>query len=337
MKEAASTESSSFFVALVGDGRPLLSLTGLALVLSGGFALFLSATGSFLPHDVDYLGMAPVQLCSIHECRIVHFMFHDRVSFGGVLIAIGTLYLWLAEFPLKRGEEWSWWAFAVSGATGFASFLCYLGYGYLDTWHGVATLALLPCYLLGMVRSRALLATPHLHWRSLLSPAPGLDGKSRTGFGRICLLLTGMGQVGAGSVIMVLGMTTVFVPSDLRFLGLRIAELMAINPRLVPLIAHDRAGFGGGLVSCGLLVLLIVWKSAMTRPLWQALLISGSTGFACAFGVHFMVGYLDVLHLLPAALGTLLFLCGIAAAAPGSAAWKSLPVPNPGAVEGDRS
>ena len=28
-------------------------------------------------------------------------MFHDRVSFGGVIIAIGILYLWLTEFPLK--------------------------------------------------------------------------------------------------------------------------------------------------------------------------------------------------------------------------------------------
>jgi hypothetical protein len=264
-------------------------------------------------------------------------MFHDRVSFGGVLIAIGTLYLWLAEFPLRRGEEWSWWVFAVSGATGFASFLCYLGYGYLDTWHGVATLALLPCFLLGMVRSRALLAAPHVHWRSLLSPASGLEGKTRVGFGRICLLLTGFGQVSAGCVIMALGMTTVFVPSDLRFIGLRVAELVAINPRLVPLIAHDRAGFGGGLVSCGLLVLLIVWKSPMTRSLWQALVISGSSGFACAFGVHFMVGYLDLFHLLPAALGALLFFCGIAAAAGGADAWRTLPVPNPGVVAGDRS
>lgn len=316
MKDDTAPSSESFLSALIGDGRPLLSLTGLALVLAGSFALFLSATGAFLPHDVDYLGMVPVQLCAINQCRIVHFMFHDRVSFGGVLIAIGTLYLWLTHFPLQRGEEWSWWIFVASGLTGFASFLCYLGYGYLDTWHGLATLALLPCYLLGMWKSRALLPTSRQSWRFLLAPATPFDCRSRKGIGRICLLLTGLGKIGAGTVIMTLGMTSVFVPSDLRYIGLRAEEMMQINPRLVPLIAHDRAGFGGGLVSCGLLVLLIVWKAPMTRSLWQAMLIAGSIGFACALGVHFMVGYLDILHLLPAALGTLVYLGGMAASFP---------------------
>jgi hypothetical protein len=38
-------------------------------------------------------------------CRILHFMIHDRISFGGVLVAIGVLYLWLALFPLRRRES----------------------------------------------------------------------------------------------------------------------------------------------------------------------------------------------------------------------------------------
>src|SRR6266702_3962924 len=122
-------DNRSFFGALIGDGRPLLSFTGLCLALSGVFALFLSATGHFLPHDVQFLGMAPEELCSINECRIVHFMFHDRVSFGGAILAIGVLYLWLAEFPLRHREAWAWWLIAVSGVLGFGSFLAYLGYG----------------------------------------------------------------------------------------------------------------------------------------------------------------------------------------------------------------
>ena len=51
--------------------------------------------------------------------------------------------------------------------------------------------------------------------------------------GRFCLLLTGLGKMGAGAVIMTLGMTSVFVPSDLEYIGLRAAEMVAINPRLV--------------------------------------------------------------------------------------------------------
>src|SRR6185369_3988763 len=123
---------------------------GLCLALSGAFALFQSATGHFLPHDIEFLEMSAKDLCGISECRIVHFMFHDRVSFGGALIAIAVLYLWLAEFPLKAKQAWTWWTLLLSGVVGFGSFLTYLGYGYLDTWHGAATLVLLPFFATGL-------------------------------------------------------------------------------------------------------------------------------------------------------------------------------------------
>src|SRR5256885_14365965 len=100
--------------------------------------------------------MTAPQLCSLQGCRILHFMIHDRISFGGVLIAIGVLYLWLALVPLRRRESWAWWALALSGSTGFLSFLAYLGYGYLDTWHGAATLTLLPIFVVGLARTRGL-------------------------------------------------------------------------------------------------------------------------------------------------------------------------------------
>src|SRR5262245_37086433 len=110
----AHANQSGLLESLSGDGRPLLSLVAVSLMLAGGFALFLSATGNFLPHDVRYLGMDKEQLCGINQCRIVHFMFHDRVSFGGALIAIGWLYLWLVQFPLRAGEAWVWLVFVVS-------------------------------------------------------------------------------------------------------------------------------------------------------------------------------------------------------------------------------
>ncbi len=313
MDSRSSTAPEPHFLpALLGDGRPLFTLTGLALILSGGFALFLSATGAFLPHDVAFLGMEPKQFCALHQCRLVHFMFHDRVAFGGVLLSIGTLYLWLAQFPLRLGQEWAWWVFALSGGTGFASFLCYLGYGYLDTWHGLATLALLPCFLLGLWKTRALLPAPRLGLASLFRPDSTQPWRTRTGLGRLCLMAVACGNICAGAAIMYVGMTTVFVPEDLKFLGLRAADLNALNPRLIPLIAHDRAGFGGGLVSCGCIVLLIIWKAPITPALWQALLIAGSAGFACAIGVHFPIGYTDFIHLAPAYVGAIFFVMGLA-------------------------
>ena len=120
-----------------------------------------------------------------------------------------------------------------------------------------------------------------------------------------------MGIAGAGSVIMLVGMTVVFVPEDLVYLGLRAAQLEAINPRLLPLIAHDRAGFGGGLVSCGLTVFLIVWKARLTPDLWQALLFAGVVGFGCAIGVHYPIGYLTASHLAPAWLGAAVYATGM--------------------------
>lgn len=297
--------------SLVGDGRPLLALVAVCLMLCGSFALFLSATGHFLPHDVHFLGMDKEQLCSINQCRIVHFMFHDRVAFGGALIAIGWLYLWLVQFPLRAGETWAWWVFVISGISGFGSFLAYLGYGYLDSWHGVATLFLLPTQILGLVISRRHLKQP-AGAETLLRPGARPKTGTVFGIGRTLLLGTGAGLVLAGLTIGIIGMTNVFVPQDLRYIGLTARELAAINPRLVPLIAHDRAGFGGGIATCGLIMLFCVWCGRPSRSLWQAIVLAGSSGFVTAIGVHPLIGYMDFTHLAPAYTGAAMFLGGAA-------------------------
>lgn len=296
--------------ALLGDGRPLLGFTGLSLVLSGGFALFLAATGHFLPHDIQFLNMTATELCGINECRLVRFMFHDRVAFSGALMAIGSLYMWMASFPLRHGEAWAWWLFLLSGLVGFASFLAYLGYGYLDTWHGMATLLLLPCFIIGLARSFSILTRPR-HSRSLLRPSTAVPCISAAGAGRTCLLATAAGMTFAGLTILTVGMTKVFVPQDLTFIGLSATDLHAINPRLVPLIAHDRAGFGGAISSAGIAMLFCVWCGTPSRSLWQILSLAGTLGFSTAIGIHFVIGYTDFVHLAPAVLGALLFLAGL--------------------------
>ena len=296
--------------AMVGDGRPLLLLTGLCLVLAGAFALFQSATGHFLPHDVDFIGMDAKQLCAVHQCKVVHFMFHDRVSFGGVLVAIGGLYMWLAEFPLREGEAWAWWVLLVSGAAGFASFLTYLGYGYLDTWHGVATLFLLPCFGVGLWKAHSRLKGPR-SIRVLLRPGVVVPWVSRFGVGRALLIATGFGLIGGGLVIMTVGMTVVFVPQDLTFMGLDAAELERINRKLIPLIAHDRAGFGGGVCVSGILLVFCAWCGRMSRSLWQVLVVAGAVGFGTAIGIHPMIGYTDALHLAPAVMGAATMAAGL--------------------------
>lgn len=291
----------------------LLVFTGLVLIGAGVGALGLAATVKMLPYDVGYLGMTVEDLCHRNGCRIVHFMAHDRVSFGGSIISIGILYVWLAAEPLREGRAWAWWTLALSGMFGFASFLTYLGYGYLDVWHGIATLLLLPFYLGGIVLSRAALRGPR-RIGTLIAPGARAWLWSPAGMGRAGVGFAAIGMILGGAVIMGVGVTRVFVPQDLDYMGITVQELNAINPRLVPLIAHDRAGFGGGLFSGGLTVLFVLLCGVRpgARALWIALLLSGVIGFACAIGVHPIVGYTSFTHLAPAYAGAIAFLLGIA-------------------------
>jgi hypothetical protein len=148
------TDERSLLQTLLGDARFLIGLTGISLALSGGFAVLQSVSGQLLPHDSHAIGMDAMALMQAGNPHLLGFMFHDRVAYGGSLLAIGGGYLWLAEFPMSARASWAWWALLFSGGIGFLAFLTYLGQGYLDTWHGVATLFLLPVYVTGMWRSR---------------------------------------------------------------------------------------------------------------------------------------------------------------------------------------
>lgn len=317
-------DQASLLGTLWGDGRPLLKLTALGLLGAGCFACFLGWGGHFLPHDLEFLQMSVQTLRQIAESRLVYFMIHDRVSFGGALIAIAVLYLWLTEFPLRQGEAWAWWTLWLSGAAGFTSFLAYLGYGYLDTWHGLATLTLLVTFLLGMFRARTLLVNAgdfrhvsrSVHWPGR---ATALD------WGRWLLLVSSACLMLGGSIIMSVGMSWVFVPTDLTYMKLSPEDIERCNPRLIPLIAHDRAGFGGAVACCGLTMFCCVACGRPARHLWEALLLVGLAGFGTAIGVHFPIGYTDASHLAPAFLGATIMSAGLVLSFPGMMRGGSAP------------
>ena len=303
---------------LLSDGRHLLTLGTLGLLAAGGFAIFLGATGQFLPHDVAYLGMTPGQLCGFNACSIVHFMIHDRVSFGGTLVALSVLYLWLIAFPLRDRQAWAWWTLLLSNGAGFLSFLTYLGFGYLDTWHAVASLLLLPCFAAGLAMTYSTLAGPR-SIACLLRPGDGLPFSPRAGRGRFLLLASSVGLCVAGGTIAAIGTTVVFVPQDLAYLHATPQLLNAINPRLVPLIAHDRAGFGSGVLNVGFLAFACTWCGSPSRSRWQAFATATVIGFGLAIGVHPAVGYNNPVHLAPACLAAVAFAVGLALTRPRSA------------------
>jgi hypothetical protein len=288
----------------------LLTVAALGLVLAGAFAWFLAVTGQLLPHDLASLSISEATLRRMADGRVVEFMAHDRAAFGGTLVAIGVLDLWLIRVPLARGEAWAWWTLAAAGTVGFGSFLSSLGTGYLDTWHGLATLGLLPLYVAGLLAARRSVRAPSAP-RGLLAPGERPERWSRAWTGRALLVLTGAGIALAGLTIVSIGSLVVFVPQDLTYLGLGRSALDAMDPRLVPLIAHDRAGFGGGLATTGLTVMACVWCGRPSRSRWEALAIAGAAGFGAAIGVHEVIGYLDLTHIGPAILGASVFALGM--------------------------
>jgi len=93
------------------------------------------------------------------------------------------------------------------------------------------------------------------------------------------------------------------VPQDLEYFGDTRSAIASIRPHLLPLIAHDRAGFGGALASFGVAMFACLRYGRASRAVWQALAIVGIAGFTTALGTHPVIGYLSLTHLAPAVLG----------------------------------
>lgn len=128
---------------------------------------------------------------------------------------------------------------------------------------------------------------------------------------------SGGDSLGRGLAILRVGVGDTVVPEDLEFIGLSAEELRAANPRLVPLLAHDRAGFGGGVVTMGLTTMLCLWCGRPSRHLHQVVAVAGAVSLSAALGVHFAVGYTDVWHVVPALLGAVSLVLGLAFQHPG--------------------
>jgi dihydroorotate dehydrogenase len=281
-------------------------LLGAGMFGGGVLTLLIAATRVVLPYDEAFVGMSRAELAAVNP-RLLPFMAHDRVSLAGTMAAIGILYIGLSLAGVRRGECWARRAIFFSAFTGFASFFLFLGFGYLDILHAFVTAALLQLLLLGV----------HA-WLGPYVPetAPSLRGDAawRRGlWGQLLLVIHGFALLGAGAVIATIGATQVFVPEDLHFMRTTAAALEAANPRLVPLVAHDRATFGGVLLASGWAFLLpALWGFRQGAAwLWWTLLLAGVAGYGAGIGVHFAVCYTDLMHLIPAFAGLAVFVLGM--------------------------
>ena len=288
-----------------------LALLGLGLIAAGLAAWVVAHTSVILPYDESFVGLTLAQINAINP-RLPGFMTHDRVSLAATMVSIGILYVMLAWHAVRLGEHWAFQTLVASAMAGFASFWLWLGYGYLDPLHAFVSGCLLVPFLLAL-RSPVSRPprVPQPDWRNDTA-------WSHAVWGQLGIVSVGVGLIVAGLTISYVGLTSVFVREDLVFLCTTSAALATANERLHALLAHDRAGFGGALVSNGLAVLLIgLWGIRRgARWIWWALLASGAVGFVGALGVHALVGYLDPVHLFPGVLALTLWVASLAALRP---------------------
>jgi dihydroorotate dehydrogenase len=269
-------------------------LLGLSLLGGGVLALGIAATRVVLPYDEALSGLTRDQLAAINP-KLLAFMTHDRVTLAGTMLAVGLLYSALAYFGIRRGLHWAHTTVATSALAGFFTFFAFLGFGYFDPFHAFTSAILLQLTFMAMhahMPPRRATAAPELHndeaWRSLQ-------------WGQLLFVIHGAVIIVAGLVITGVGMTQVFVKEDLEFLQTTAEALNAAHPQLKPLVAHDRATFGGMLIACGLATLLpALWGFRRgERWLWWTLMLSGNIAYIAALAVHLDVGYSSHLHLLP--------------------------------------
>ncbi|KOG11756.1 hypothetical protein [Streptomyces viridochromogenes] len=285
-------------------------LVGLGMTAAGLGAAVITLGPVLLWYDRDYLGMTLHELHAANH-HLVHFLQHDRITMAGTMVAIGALYTGLAVGGIRRGWPWAREVYLISGAIGFPTLFYFLATGFLEPLHTAIAIVLFPMFLAAVRR------TPHTpRWQ----PAPeGPEPERRRALvGQLLLIVTGAGLFAGGAVISVVGLTGVFVPTDLTFLGADAQTLEAVNPRLVPFVAHDRAGFGGALMSAAVAITLLSawgWRRGETWVFWT-LTAAAAAGFLPAVVVHTVIHYTDFIHLAPVYLGIALTGTGLVLARP---------------------
>jgi dihydroorotate dehydrogenase len=280
---------------------------GLSMMIGGIIALLISMTTVILAYDEYFLGMTRETILAYNE-RILHFMAHDRMTLAGTIISGGIIYMFLAICGVRKGLLWAKQATDIAAMIGFLGIFLFIGYGYFDWLHQLFWLVLAPFYILGFIKTKHIQETPsstnkwnHRLWkRSLL--------------GQLAFVILGFSFVLGGMIISYIGISNIFVETDLHYISMTPGTVHAFNERLIPVIAHDRAGFGSALLSVGLLVLMLsLWGFQQgNKWLWWTLCIGGIPAFATGIGVHFAIGYTTFIHLLPAYFALGLYSVGLA-------------------------
>lgn len=282
-------------------------LFGLAILVGGFIALYFALTSVILPYDESFIGLKRAELLQINP-RILAFMSHDRMALAGTMISGGILYIQLARYGLRNGIHWAKVAFHRAAIVGFLGILLFIGYGYFDWLHGLFWLILFPIYYASFREGKTAVGVPFSNhetndraWRL-------------ANYGQLMFVVLGFSLLIGGIVISLIGVTSVFISTDIVYLCMSPEMLDSISAKLIPVIAHDRAGFGSALISVGLLVLMLsLWGFRHgERWVWNTLAAGALPAFIAGIGTHFYIGYTTFVHLLPVYFLVALYVAGLA-------------------------
>lgn len=281
------------------------ALVATGLIISSITVIVVGLTTVLLPYDEAFLGVTLNQFPSIND-HLLKFMSHDRVTLGGSSLSGAIIFFGLAVFGVRRGHHWAYVTEVAGLIAGFMAFFLYLGFKYFDPLHALVCVLVLPFFVWGLLKKPDFVAEKS---RNLHNDA----GWYKSQYGQLLFVAIGVGLLVAGITIAGVGCSTIFVKEDLAFMHTSRCSLANVNSNLLPLIAHDRASFGGCLWAVGTVELLtsLYGFREGARWVWWTLLLGGLPGFIAVMGIHVGIGYTDFVHLCPAYIAVAMFVSGL--------------------------
>jgi dihydroorotate dehydrogenase len=117
--------------------------------------------------------------------------------------------------------------------------------------------------------------------------------------------LMGIAMFIGGVMAVVIASTRVVLPYDESLCGLTRAQMAALNPRLLPFMAHDRMSLAGAMLSIGIFYAALGWSGIRRGSHWAqvAVVVSATVGFF-SFFTFLGFGYFDPFHAFVTAIVT---------------------------------
>jgi hypothetical protein len=129
-----------------------------------------------------------------------------------------------------------------------------------------------------------------------------LEGARRAWFWAFVM---GAAMFAGGVLAVAIASTRVVLPYDESLCGLTRAQMVTLNPRLLPFMAHDRISLAGAMLSIGIFYIALAWSGIRRGAHWAQVTVIASafTGFLSFFS-FLGFGYFDPFHAFVTAILT---------------------------------